>query len=89
MPTDISKYGACIVYVSQPDGERHYYGVFASGVEATEWMDRQYDEGQFTGSFFVIRLRTPDRVRSHHDWYCPERLLTDEEFSAEYPGQKI
>jgi len=81
----IKKYGQCFVFVTMPDGDRHYYGVFSSGLEALAWMDKQYKESQFRGSFACVRLRTPDRVRTHEDWYAPERLLTEEEFNAEYP----
>lgn len=81
----IKEYGQCVLYLTQPDGDRHYYGAFSNGLEALAWIDKQYEESQCRGSFAVIRLRTPDRVRTSGDWYAPDRLLTEEEFNAEYP----
>ena len=71
-----------IVVVSSPKHDR-FFGAFANGQEAIEWLKKQPTSVPFS----VIPLRSPNIVRTHSDFYDPAKDYAEEEYNHETPTE--
>lgn len=79
--------GPCVVEFRSGDSYSapKVYGPFVTVEQAEHWMDEQFRCG-FHGSFSVVSLRTPNRVRGYDDWWLPEHLWPEEWHEEDHPS---
>jgi len=65
---------------SAPMAPERFYGPFANGAEALEWIDKQEQKGL---SFSIIPLRSPHRSRPTSEYWYFDGMDSPEDFVAE------